>query len=438
MQRRKLADALKPGQIYPVQLDGRLGEGAQAEVYRVQRFNGRFTAAVLKLYRVGPASPVGRHLVALVAYLQGCPELRTHSVLVLPQHVLIDADEGRVGCLMPLALGEPLTVDTYIRLYEHPQSLTTRLRVAARLAEAVAALHRHGVVHADLTEPNVLLEMSAAKPALLDVDGGGVLDSPLGPKYRIGLAPLVRGRPEPSFLAPELCLDAGAMPSLATDRWSLAVLLHRLLFGGLDPYFFVAFYADVVDPGVAWPPQPGVAAGKGVSFHKEESKRLGYPVLRLFRSAFNRMNGLARSPALRPSAEDWARTLEVSARWVLRCSRCRETVVALERIRCPFCGARLPHMQVWTQRRCIVVSRDGQSLLGRDVGFTDRGGCYPVVAFSRRGEKVLILPQVPMQDPRRRRDYGPQAPIEVGRGHHTFRLRSRSGRQRAEIRIQVL
>lgn len=426
---------MKPGQIHQVELDGWLGEGGQAEVYRVKRFNSRFTSAVLKLYRVGVETPVGRHLVAMVAYLQGCSDLRSHSTLILPQHVLVDEQAGRVGCLMPLALGEELSTDAYRGLYEHPRSLVTRLRVAARLAEGVAALHRHGVVHADLTEPNVRVEMTTAKPVLLDVDGGGVLASSLGPAYRTGLAPLVRGRPEPSFLAPELCLDGSALPSLASDRWSLAVLLHRLLFCGLDPYFFVEFFADVVDPGVAWPPED---PNKWVAFHRTERQRLGPRLLRLFCSVFNRTNGAARSPALRPSAEEWAHSLEVCTHWVLCCPRCRETVVALERTHCPFCDTRLPHAQVWTHRRCVVVDREGKSLLGRDVGFTDQRGRYPVVAFSRRGERMLLLPRVPMQDLQRRQDYAPQVPIEVERGRHAFRLYSRDGRQQAEIRVQVL
>ena len=404
------------------------------------RLDGHIGEWVLKLYRVGPNSPQGQHLISLVGYLQQQAELGRQPVLVLPHHAVIDERADRVGCLMPAARGEPLDGDTCIRLYTHPQGLIARLKAAARLAAAVAALHRHGIVHADLTAPNVLVEVTAAQPALLDIDGGGVLASPLGPTYCPGLAPLVRGRPEGSFLAPELYRDSRACPSLASDRWSLAVLLHYLLFGGLDPFFYVDYFADVVDPGVSWPPE-GPHTGtrrRWVEFHLAERNRLGPLLLHLFRGAFNRPDGTARAFSLRPSADNWADVLELSARWVLRCPSCKEELVALKRTHCPFCGAQLPHPQVWTKRGGLVLKEE-KIILGRDVGFTDAAGHHEVARFSRRGNKVLLFPRVPMRDLARGRDHTPQDPhpIEIGRGRHAFGLWSRDGRQRAEIRIYV-
>jgi len=37
-------------------------------------------------------------------------------------------------------------------------------------------------------------------------------------------------------------------PDLNTERWSLAVLIHRLLFGELDPFLWLLIARDIANP----------------------------------------------------------------------------------------------------------------------------------------------------------------------------------------------
>ncbi len=101
-------------------------------------------------------------------------------------------------------------------------SLEEQVRLLADVAEAVAALHRDGLLHLDLKPGNVLLERNHA-------GGWAAFVSDFGLGRRIGDPSPPRGMGTPPYASPEQCrLEPGLDPR--SDVYSLGVMLYR----GLD------------------------------------------------------------------------------------------------------------------------------------------------------------------------------------------------------------
>ncbi|RZT80841.1 serine/threonine-protein kinase [Micromonospora violae] len=122
--------------------------------------------------------------------------------------------------VMELLTGEELK----LRLTEGPLPWTEAVQVGAQVADALAAAHRLGIVHRDITPANVMMTGTGVK----------VLD--FGIATRIG-APDEDEDGEtfgtPAYVAPERLDGAPAQPS--TDVYSLGVLLYEALTGRV-PY----------------------------------------------------------------------------------------------------------------------------------------------------------------------------------------------------------
>ncbi|MGC7094107.1 serine/threonine-protein kinase [Amycolatopsis lurida] len=95
-------------------------------------------------------------------------------------------------------------------------------RIGARLAGALAAVHRAGVVHRDVTPGNVLI---AEDGAIKLTDFG--ISRPLWNEVTMTQGSLVPGTP--GYLAPEVA--NGADPTRASDLFSLGALLFRAVEG---------------------------------------------------------------------------------------------------------------------------------------------------------------------------------------------------------------
>lgn len=122
--------------------------------------------------------------------------------------------------VMELLIGEELET----RLVEGPLPWLAAVEICAQVAEALAAAHRLGIVHRDITPPNIMMTTAGAK----------VLD--FGIATRIG-APDEDENGEtfgtPEYVAPERLDGTPAQP--ATDTYSLGVLLYETLTGRV-PY----------------------------------------------------------------------------------------------------------------------------------------------------------------------------------------------------------
>lgn len=177
--------------------------------------------------------------------------------------------------VMELLSGEELE----LRLTEGPLPWAEAIEVGAQVAEALAAAHRLGIVHRDVTPANVMMTATGVK----------VLD--FGIATRIG-APDEDEDGEtfgtPAYVAPERLDGAPAQPS--TDVYSLGVLLHEALTGRV-PY-----------PADTWE-QLSAALADGPPPTLADLPDLPPPVARIC------LRSLARDPADRPTARQVAAVL---------------------------------------------------------------------------------------------------------------------------------
>jgi serine/threonine protein phosphatase PrpC len=143
---------------------------------------------------------------------------------------IVEVQEGRRTRLysaMPFYDGETLEA----RLRREPKiDLEEGVAIATRLARAVAALHRCGVIHRDVKPDNVML-----------LKDGGLRLVDLGvcraPRVEDFCAEDVPGTP--SYMAPELFL--GAPGDEASDLYALGVTVYRAFtsdypFGEIEPF----------------------------------------------------------------------------------------------------------------------------------------------------------------------------------------------------------
>ncbi len=100
---------------------------------------------------------------------------------------------------------------------EEQGSLLTRLQVAVRLTRAIRRMHFAGLAHSDLSNKNVLVDPKGGDACVIDIDS--LVVPGIAPPSVLGT---------PGYIAPEV-LAGRAIPSIATDRHALAVLLYQLL-----------------------------------------------------------------------------------------------------------------------------------------------------------------------------------------------------------------
>jgi len=112
------------------------------------------------------------------------------------------------------------------RLLRRPAvTLAAGLDIAIKLAKAVAALHRAGIVHRDIKPENVILQPDGGLK-LIDL---GVARLPQLEDAEEAVSPGT-----PSYMAPELF--GGASAGEASDIFALGVTIYRVFAGGAYPY----------------------------------------------------------------------------------------------------------------------------------------------------------------------------------------------------------
>lgn len=213
------ADRLPVGtQVGPYQIEGLLGVGGMAEVYRAVRVDGLYRQTIaLKVLRPG------YHAAEFARMFQA-----ERQILARLEHANIAAilgggstDAGLPYLAMQLVDGVPITrhcVDGAVPLRE-------RLRLFGRVCEAVQFAHARLIVHRDLKPSNILVT-AAGEPMLLDFGIAKLLapdpDDAFYAPTRTGIRLLT-----PEHAAPEQ-LMAGPITT-ATDVYALGLLLFELL-----------------------------------------------------------------------------------------------------------------------------------------------------------------------------------------------------------------
>jgi hypothetical protein len=161
-----------------LRVDGVLGEGASGHIYRVQR-EGSTEALALKLFK-GLVTSDGLPEHELAA----CLAAGQHAALCTPSAQLSDHPQGTRGLLLPLIpphyanLAGPPSLDTCTRDVYAPGlriPMPAVLRLAKDMADAVAHLHRQGVMHGDLYAHNILWDPATGQGLLSDFGAGTLL-----------------------------------------------------------------------------------------------------------------------------------------------------------------------------------------------------------------------------------------------------------------------
>jgi serine/threonine-protein kinase len=243
---------LAPGTcIGPYRIVREIGRGGMGVVHAAERADGTFEQRVaLKLVAGG-----GDRAEVLARFH------RERQILARLDHPaiarILDGGahaDGRPWFAMELIDGEPVT--EYCDRRRMP--IDERLRLFVRICDAVEYAHRNLVVHRDLKPSNIFVTANGDLK-LLDFGIAKVLDEDSGSAgadaTRAGLRLLT-----PAYAAPEQL--RGEPVSLATDVYSLGVLLFQLLTGQRP---FAASSDGELERAVLEqdPPQPSLVPQRG-------------------------------------------------------------------------------------------------------------------------------------------------------------------------------
>jgi serine/threonine-protein kinase len=197
----------------PLRLIERVGEGAYGEVFRASDTRLDREIALKLLRRQDPdRSPDTSTVIdegRLLAQVRHPNVVTVHGA---------DRFGGRVGLWMEFIHGRTLE---QVVCEEGPLDAPEATRIAIDLCRALAAVHRAGLVHRDITARNVMRDTDG-RTVLMDF-GTGLDRASAADGSARGLAGT------PLYIAPEL-LD-GQEASAQSDVYAVGVLLYHLLTG---------------------------------------------------------------------------------------------------------------------------------------------------------------------------------------------------------------
>lgn len=260
----------------------------------------------------------------------------------------------------------------------------TYFQICLAMARAVRRLHMAGLSHSDLSYKNVLLDPTTGRACLIDLDGLVVPG-----KH----APDVVGTPD--FIAPEVVATQHLeredpnrkLPSQATDRHALSVLIYLYLFfrhplrgrkiHDMDPD---VDETKAMGDGALFIEHPSDASNrvKIEDLHpsaipwgdpdQRPCKMAGPHLEALFQRAF--VDGL-HAPEKRPSASDWESALVRTLDMIQPCSAgCEMGWYVFDNTRkpaCPHCGAphqgSLPVLNLYSSRQKGRFHSDGHRVM---------------------------------------------------------------------------
>ena len=321
-----LAAVWADGRRKPVRLGAHLAEGGDARITAVV---GR-PALVAKVYHDPAAEP--RRRAKLEAMLAAPPEGRTteHGGRAFVQlawpTALLERDAPPetgsppggagppAGFLMPhVDLGGAVLLESLLsararRAARLSDAFHDRVVTAYNLAAAVAALHTRGHHVVDLKPANVRVYRGTFLVALLDCDGMSVAAPGDTPEAAGGPGRFPAHQYTDGYIAPEALRTRAEPEDLGEDqdRFALAVVVFRLLCGGLHPF------QGVPRPGADIPTTDGgrVAAGlypygRGGAAELSPPPSSLYPFFgRTTQALFDRAFDEGRAQR-RPSAAEW-------------------------------------------------------------------------------------------------------------------------------------
>jgi hypothetical protein len=170
-----------------LQVGALLGEGASGHIHQVHHRNDSADLA-LKLFK-GAVTSDGLPEHELAASLAA----GQHPALCTPSAELVDHPQGKRGLLLPLIapnftpLAGPPSLDSCTRdVYPPGVRINAEVawRLACQIAQAVAHLHQHGVMHGDLYAHNILWNPANAQALLSDFGAATLMPGAGEPQCR--------------------------------------------------------------------------------------------------------------------------------------------------------------------------------------------------------------------------------------------------------------
>jgi predicted ATPase/GAF domain-containing protein/anti-anti-sigma regulatory factor len=216
----------------------RIHDGPGAAIHRGRRTKDG-VGVVLKLLKSDIPAPADIERLASEHEL-----LRRLDLPGVPRPLGLETHDGRLALVLSAPPGRPLG-DV---LRAQRLGLEMALRIGFALAQVLAALHRHGVVHGDLRPGTTIVDLEPCTVTLIDFGVSAGL-------ARRGEG--TRAEPPPSELAYASPERTGRMNRRAdhrSDLYSLGVVLYEMLTGA--PPFVSRDPIEIVHGHVARPPAP--------------------------------------------------------------------------------------------------------------------------------------------------------------------------------------
>ena len=206
---------LKEKQVLPIDskdncvVEKFLGSGGQGEVYQVS-LQGQSYA--LKWYY--PKMATAEQKAGLENLIRtGAP----NNKFLWPKFLLTHPDNNTFGYIMPLRLPQYKGINDLMRRRVEPSFKALAL-AGVHLANSFLKLHAKGLCYRDISFGNLFFDPVTGDIQICDNDN-----------VTTNLDPFVSVLGTPRFTAPEI-VRGEAHPSTSTDLFSLAVLIHYMLF----------------------------------------------------------------------------------------------------------------------------------------------------------------------------------------------------------------
>ncbi|MGH8591638.1 MAG: helix-hairpin-helix domain-containing protein [Gammaproteobacteria bacterium] len=259
------------------------------------------------------------------------------------------------------------------------------IKICIRISRAVRRMHAAGLAHSDLSYKNVLVDPVRGNACVIDIDGLVVPG-----RY----PPDVVGTPD--FIAPEVVMTAHLkkddpariLPSIATDRHALAILIYMYLLyrhplrgdkvhhhdPQIDETLSMGAKALFVEHRSDAANRIKIANKKPSELPWADTSRIPYTVTGPYLTAlFNRafMEGL-HDPGQRPTANEWEQALVKTVDLVQPCRNpnCIQKWYIFDNTlapKCPFCGmaykGKLPVLNLYSARQAGQFKPENHRLM---------------------------------------------------------------------------
>lgn len=385
------------------------GKGGEGTVYSIKGHPRKVAKIYHDMVISRPSAEVNMRRRKLECMLSHSVQTTYRGKLRIawPQDILYDGSQ-MVGYVMPRVKSSrglyevwmQERQDTAIRKYNWRKSV----RVARSLAQIVADLHKSNVIVGDFNPKNFLVDR-AGNVIFVDTDSYDITDPKTGERFPCQVA-------RAEMLAPELQgvrnLSTDRAPfSRSTDRFSLAVLIFRLLMGGFHPFGCVCV-SGAVSSSAGINEQTEIVNGhcayvrdipdRKISPLSPKLDFLTEDVRRLFIRTFSYSALTARSNIPnRASAEEWVSVLEnLYKQNFRRCRADRRHVFPGHNKTCPFCGKKrrsriVPVLLAAAAAVMLTQCQNNAALSIPAAEFLDQGGGWISGIVSAAGDWGLQI-----------------------------------------------